>query len=95
MVVPERPDAKSLDRALEHMEKLGIKANVASAEDAEIMYLAQAGLHHQGRPRPGVHADDLRSRSARMPAKTERIQTMRAFWEKRLGVSDITKTARL
>jgi len=41
MMLPERPDAKSLDRALGHMEKLGIKANVASPADTEIMYLTK------------------------------------------------------
>ncbi len=45
MVVPDRPDAKSLDRALERMEKIGLKANIATPEDAEILYLLCAAPH--------------------------------------------------
>ncbi len=47
MVVPNRPDAKSLDRALERMEKIGLKANVATPEDAEILYLLCAAPHNK------------------------------------------------
>ena len=90
IVVPERPDMKSLDRALEKIEKLGIKANVAGAEDSEILYLAkQAYITKADREPEYVQmAADLDRRSA---TKTERIQTMRAFWERRLGVPDITR----
>lgn len=88
--LPERPDAKSLDRALEHMEKLGVKANIATSDDAEIMYLAkQAYITKADRePEYTKLVSDLDARSA---TKTERIQAMRGFWAKRLGVSDITK----
>jgi hypothetical protein len=91
IVVPERPDSKSLDRALEKVEKLGLKANVASAEDSELMYLAkQAYISKADRePEYQTVVKDLDARNA---SKTERIQTMRSYWEKRLGVPDITKT---
>lgn len=90
MVLPERPDAKSVDRALERMEQLGIKANIASPEDAEIMYLHKQAYVTKvdGDPEYTQMVAGLDQRNA---SKTERVQTMRAFWEKRLGVRDITK----
>jgi len=88
--LPERPDAKSLDRALEHMEKLGVKTNIATSDDAEIMYLAKQAYitKTDQEPEYAKLVSDLDARSA---TKSERIQTMRGFWGKRLGVSDITK----
>ncbi|MHB9037886.1 MAG: minor capsid protein [Armatimonadota bacterium] len=90
MVMPERPDSKSLDRALEKIEKLGIKANIADAESSELMYLQKAAyvakIERQSDYKKLVA--DLDKRNA---TKTERIQTMRSYWGKRLGVRDVTK----
>lgn len=90
MVIPERPDPKSLNKAMEHMEKIGIKANVASPEDAEIMY-----LHKQSYATKVDSNVEYKKMMAGLDQRnatgTERVQAMRAFWEKRLGVTDITK----
>ena len=91
MVVPDRPDAKSLDRALERMEKIGLKANVATPEDAEILYLHKQAYLTKADKSP-EYTQMVSSLDQRNASKTERVQSMRAFWEKRLGVSDITKT---
>ncbi|MCL5105431.1 MAG: minor capsid protein, partial [Armatimonadetes bacterium] len=90
MVVPDRPDAKSLDRALEKMEKVGLKANIASAEDAELLLLhKQAYITNVDKSLE--YTQLISSLDQRNATKTERVQSMRAFWEKRLGVPDITK----
>jgi len=39
LILPDRPDAKSLERALDHMESLGLKAGAATPQDAELLYL--------------------------------------------------------
>ncbi|NLN75015.1 MAG: minor capsid protein [Armatimonadetes bacterium] len=90
VTIPNRPDTKSLETALEHIEKVGLKANVATADDAEILYLTkQAYITKADRDSEYLRmVTDLDGRNA---AKTERIQAMRSFWEKRLGVPDITK----
>lgn len=91
MVLPERPDAKSVDRALERMEQIGIKASVAGPDDAEIMY-----LHKQAYvtklDRDPEYLRMVSGLDARNASKTERVQAMRGYWEKLLGVRDITKT---
>jgi len=90
MVLPGRPDAKSLDRALEKMEKIGLKANIATAEDAEILYLHKQAYITQVDKSP-EYTQMISALDQRNASKTERIQAMRGFWEKRLGVPDITK----
>lgn len=34
-----RPDAKNLNRALEHMDSLGLETGAATPQDAELLYL--------------------------------------------------------
>jgi hypothetical protein len=72
------------------MEKLGVKTNIAKADDAEIMYLQKQAYITKADQEP-EYAKVISDLDARNASKTERIQTMRGFWEKRLGVSDITK----
>ncbi|MHB1001955.1 MAG: minor capsid protein [Armatimonadota bacterium] len=90
MVIPERPDAKSVDRALERMEQIGVKANVARPEDAEIMYLHKQAYVTKS-DRDSEYTKMITGLDNRNASKTERVQTMRSFWEKKLGVRDITK----
>ena len=90
IIIDERPDTKSLDKALGNIEKLGLKTNIADAEDAEIMYLTkQAYITKADRDQDYMRM--ISGLDGRNATKTERIQTMRGFWEKRLGVSDITR----
>jgi len=90
MVIPERPDAKSLDRALDHMDKLGINAHIAGPDDAEIMYLTKQAYITKADREP-QYTQMLSGLDQRNASKTERVQTIRTFWEKQLGVPDITK----
>lgn len=90
VTIDERPDAKSLDKALGNIEKLGLKTKIADAEDAEIMYLTKQAYVTKADREPD-YARMISGLDGRNATKTERIQAMRGFWEKRLGVSDITK----
>lgn len=90
IIIDERPNAKSLDKALDNIEKLGLKTNIADAEDAEIMYLTKQAYVTKADREPD-YARMISGLDARSATKTERIQAIRGFWEKRLGVSDITK----
>lgn len=90
IIIDERPDAKSLDKALGNIEKLGLKTNIADAEDAEIMYLTKQAYVTKADREP-EYARMISGLDGRNATKTERIQTMRGFWEQRLGVSDITR----
>jgi len=90
MIVPDRPNAKSLDAALEKMEKIGLKTNIATPEDAEILYLHKQAYITRVDKSP-EYTQIISSLDQRNASKTERIQALRGFWEKRLGVSDITK----
>ncbi len=90
LMLPERPDAKNLNRALEHMDSLGLKTGAATPQDAELLYLhKQAYLSKVDRePEYQRLITELDRRAA---GKEERIQTMRGFWEQRLGVKDLTR----
>ncbi len=90
LMLPERPDAKNLNRALEHMDSLGLKTGTATPQDAELLYLhKQAYLSKVDRePEYQRLVAELDRRAA---GKEERIQTMRGFWEQRLGVKDLTR----
>ena len=90
LMLPERPDAKNLNRALEHMDSLGLKTGAATPQDAELLYLhKQAYLSKMDRePEYQRLVAELDRRAA---GKEERIQTMRGFWEQRLGVKDLTR----
>lgn len=90
LVLPDRPDAKSVERAMERIEALGLKATVATPEDAELMYLQKqayvANIHEKPEWKTVLKALDNKGAS-----KPERVREMRGFWEKRLGVKDVTK----
>ena len=90
LMLPERPDAKNLNRALEHMDSLGLKAGAATPQDAELLYLhKQAYLSKVARePEYQRLIAELDRRAA---GKDERIQSMRGFWERRLDVKDLTR----
>ncbi len=90
LILPERPDARNLNRALEKMDSLGIRTGAATPQDTELLYLhKQAYLSKvDGEPEYQRLITELDRRAA---GKDERIQTMRGFWEQRLGVKDLTR----
>jgi hypothetical protein len=90
LILAERPDARSIGKAMEHMESIGMKAGVASPQDAELLYLhKQAYLAKVDRePEYKRLMEDMDHRSA---GKEERIRETRGYWERRLGVKDLTR----
>ena len=90
LVLPDRPDAGSLERAMEHLDSLGIRAVAATPQDSELLYLhKQAYLAKADRePEYKRLVEDLDRRAA---GKEERVREMRGFWERRLGVGDVTR----
>jgi SPP1 gp7 family putative phage head morphogenesis protein len=90
LVLPDRPDARSVERALERIEALGLKATVATPQDAELMYLQKQAYVANVHEKPEWKAV-LKRLDNRGAGKEERIREMRGFWEERLGVEDLTK----
>ena len=90
LILPERPDARNLNQALEHMDSLGLKTGAATPQDAELLYLHKQAYISKvdGEPEYQRLITELARRAA---GKDERIQTMRGFWEQRLGVKDLTR----
>jgi SPP1 gp7 family putative phage head morphogenesis protein len=90
LVLPGRPSADEIERAMERIEALGLNASVATEEDAELMYLQKQAyvLNIHKAPEWTGLLSKLDDRGA---SKPERVRELRAFWEQRLGVKDVTK----
>lgn len=82
--------AVEIERAMERIEALGLNASVATEEDAELMYLQKQAyvLNIHKAPEWTGLLSKLDDRGA---SKPERVRELRAFWEQRLGVKDVTK----
>ncbi len=92
LMLPDRPDAKSLNRALEQMDSLGLKTGAATPQDAELLYLHKQAYLSKVDREP-EYQQLIQELDRRAVGKEERIQTMRGFWERRLGVKDLTRMA--
>ena len=90
LMLPERPDARNLNRALEHMDSLGLKTGADAPRGAELLYLHKQAYLSKVDREPDYQrlTAELDRRAA---GKDERIQTMRGFWKQRLGVKDLTR----
>ena len=90
IVIPEKPNTKTLNGIFDKLEEMGIEARVATAEDTELMYLmkhAYITRMDQGPPWKKMMAE-LDSADA---DKSARISAMRVFWSKHMKVKDVTK----
>ena len=90
LMLPERPDAKSLNRALEQMDSLGLKTGAATPQDADLLYLHKQAYLSKVDRQP-EYQSLIKELDRHAAGKEERIQTMRGFWERRLGVKDLTR----
>ena len=90
LMLPDRPDAKSLNRVLEKMDSLGLKTGAATPQDAELLYLHKQAYLSKVDREP-EYEQLIKELDRRAAGKEERIQTMRGFWERRLGVKDLTR----
>jgi len=69
---------------------MGINATIATPQDAELLYLHKQAYVLKIDTSP-EYTKMQRELDARGASKEERIARLRGFWEKRLGVPDITK----
>ena len=90
LMLPDRPDVKNLNRALEKMDSLGLKTGAATPQDAELLYLHKQAYLSKADREPD-YQQLITELDRRAAGKQERIQTMRGFWEQRLGVKDLTR----
>lgn len=88
--LPERPSAKTLERAMERMDELGIKSGLATPEDTELLY-----LHKQAYLSKEVQNSDYsklaRELDKKGASKEERVRELRGYWERKLSVDDLTQ----
>ena len=88
--LPGDADPKQFDAMMERLDRMGVTATLATPQDAELMYLQKQAYILKADTAADYKkmAKDLDKRSA---SKEERITAMRGYWEKRLGVSDLTR----
>ena len=90
--LPGDADPKQFDQMMERLDRMGVNATISTPQDTELMYLQkQAYVLKADKSAPYKKVmQDLDRRSA---SKEERIARLRGFWEKKLGVPDLTKTS--
>lgn len=88
ITMPGRPDAKSLERALDHLETLGLNGAPASAVDAEIMYL-QKYAYLTKEVQDTDYIAFIADLDLRKVPKSERLAALRGYWQKKLKVDSM------
>ena len=81
---------KTVEKLLDNLERLGINASLAAADDVELMYLAKMAyiLKEDKTPRwKGL----MKKLNASHASKSERVQALRDYWAAQLGVDDVTR----
>ena len=88
--IADRPSKRSVEEIIKKLDSMNLDARIASVEDTEMMYLMKQAYI----TRKDESVDwttmmrDLESRNA---TATERVASMRGYWEKELKVKDLTK----
>jgi SPP1 gp7 family putative phage head morphogenesis protein len=90
ILLPGGANPDRLESAMESLEKLGISSRVADPVDAELLYLHKQAFLTK------THLDaDYKALVAKLDqegaSREQRIAALRSFWEKKLGVPDLTK----
>jgi len=88
--LPGDADPKQFDGMMERLNRMGVTATLATPQDTELMYLQKQAYILKADTAADYKkvVKDLDKRNA---SKEERITAMRGYWEKRLGVSDLTR----
>lgn len=79
-----------VEAMLEKLEQLGIDTRVATAENAEQMYLEKLAYIRKT-DKSADYKRLQKSLDDRNASTTERVQALRGYWQKELGVQDITQ----
>lgn len=90
LILPDRPDGKNIEDALERIEAMGLNASVSTPEDTELMYLTKQAYVLRAH-KDAEYKKVLKALDNKGASKEERVRELRGFWEKRLGVKDLTK----
>ena len=90
VILPGGGSPDAMETTLANLRTLGIKAEVANPQDAEIMYLQKQAYLSRVDTTSDYQAL-VKGLDLRQASKEERVRELRAFWEKRLGVADLTK----
>ena len=89
--VKGNPDAKRITKVLTFLEKLGLNTAPPTAEQEELLYLEKQGYATKEKQKSKEYAALIeRLKTEELPIK-KKIKELRAYWEKKLGVDDITK----
>jgi len=91
LILSDTPDPKELEKAMEYMEAINLSASVATPEDAELLYLHKQAYVTKTDSADPAYKKMIQELDARSASKDERIREMRSFWERKLGVKDLTK----
>jgi hypothetical protein len=90
MILPGKADAKLVDQALRKITETGLKGKAATAVDEELMYLKKQAYVSK------LHQDPewvriTRAQEQQGTPDELRVAELRQFWNRRLGVADVTK----
>ena len=88
--IADRCKVHTIENLLADLERLGINASLATAEDAEIMYLSKMAyiLKEDNTPKwKGL----LKKINTKQTSQSERVKALREYWATQLGVDDVTK----
>ncbi len=88
--ISDRCTVQTVENLLGSLKQLGINASLATAEDAEIMFLSKMAyiLKEDKSPQWKGLLKKLESGHA---SQSERVQALRDYWATELGVDDVTK----
>jgi len=84
------PDPKRFEQVMERLDRMGITATIATPEDAELLYL-QKQAYVLKVDTSAEYKKAVRELDRKGASKEERIARLRSYWERRLGVDDITR----
>ena len=90
MTLAGDPTPERVEAMLEKLEQLGIDTRVATAENAEQMYLEKLAYIRKT-DKSADYKRLQKSLDDRNATTSERVQALRGYWQKELGVKDITQ----
>jgi hypothetical protein len=88
--ISEKCTVKTVENLLGSLEKLGIQANIATSEQAEILYLSKLAYIRKEDTSPAWNAL-LRKLDKHQSSPVEQVKILREYWSNQLGVTDVTK----
>tara|TARA_R110000824_G_scaffold152470_1_gene323692 strand:+ start:12359 stop:17206 length:4848 start_codon:yes stop_codon:yes gene_type:complete len=88
VMLPERPSAASLSKALSHLEEIGLEARMSDSLDLELMYLTKQAYSSKETLKAN-YITLIGSLSA--ASKAEKVAALRKHWSKKKAIKDRMK----